>query len=209
MAFVKTMSLHMSAVMGHLVSDAGGSTSVFDVPPWEDFLAGMEAIKDDLEYVPRSETVARIFGAFLPLTGTYLKDVSAAKMLLSVIFEDFSVDKDIKLGHDALKEGVLQELSSLESSLKKNVEFCESFHNYRAEKSLESKLNYPTDDLKLSLWVVENQVAAEAESTMLQMVMGYFQMIEVIRETYDLLQFPGLIGHRKTHVSKLRNNLYG
>ncbi len=208
-AYVQTMSSRILDLMGKMEIGKELSESPFSTPSYDDFSAVLKAREQDYRSIPLSETVCRIFDIFCPAVGVYLKDVNTAKVLLSVIFETHAVDRDVKLGHDALKEAVLNELHALESSIKKSIEFCEEFHMYRAEKSIEGQLNAGAEDLGISLWIVENQASAQTESAMLQMVMGYFELMETIRETYDMLQLPGIIGHRKSKIKSLRNDLYG
>lgn len=202
-ALVSSLSSRIAALLPHTYSE------MFDPVSFESFSKELDETEDDYAHVPKSGRLVALFAALEPLAATFVKDIGAAKMLLGVIFEDFAVDKDLKLGHDALKEQVFAELFQLESSVQQSVELWEQYHNYRTDKAVESKINVGSEDLRLSLWLLDEQIARENESMLLQMVRAYFNMMETIRETYDLLQVPGVIGRRKAGIKAIRRDLYG
>jgi len=202
--YVKTMSDRTIDLL-ELVN----TTETFTPPSYPDFIKPVEELEKDFTAIPKTGRLGEICVSIGRWIGQYLKDVDSAKMLLAVIFSSFHVDKDVKLGHDELKESVLKELDSLDQSIRENADMWEEYHKYRAKHALESKINPGCEDLKIALWVLEWEVSCQSQSTLLQMIMGYYGLMETVRETYDLLQMPGTIGHRRTHIKVLRNNLYG
>jgi len=204
LAYVKTMGARINDLL--IVKDE----KVFELPDYDAFAKEMMGDPRDFgAIVNNSDSMGRICDSMGQHVGVYLKDVNSAKMLLSVIFGNFSVDKDVRLGHEELKESVQEELCRLDESIRQNIDLWEQYHNYRGDKSVEAKINFGCEDLMLSLWVLEGQLICHSMSTLLQMTAGYYALMETIRETYDLLQMPGTIGHRRTHLRVLRNHLYG
>ncbi len=206
MAYIQTLPSRVSMIIKRINVNKDGK--LFKMQSWTDFTTELKSRQKDYGVIPKCETIQRIFDAFQPILATYVKDVGSAKILLSEIFHDYTVDRDVKLAHDELKEDVLEEMLALEESLKKSASFYQWFHKHRADKALELQLNPGCEDLMLSLWLAEQQACAESELALLHTAAGYFDLMDSVRETYDVLQLPGIIGHRKAHILKLRENMY-
>ncbi len=198
----------MSARILKLQQELRGHRGTFGTEDFAEFKSRLKKVEQNFRVISTSQTVPAVFGRFKAFADTYLKDLDSAKMLLSVIFEDFCVDKDLKKEHDELKTWVVDKLACLDTTIKQSMEVCEQYHLLKGSGSVESKLNYDCEDLKLALWCLENQASAMTQSSLQHMVAGYFDIMNLVKETHNQLQIPGVIGHGKTYVRAVRGHVY-
>ncbi len=204
LAYLQTTSVRATALLEKVASYESFGTESFD-----ELTGYLNNVEQDFSSLPTSNRMEDILADFRPLAATYLKDLNSAKAILSLIFENFKIDKDLKTDHENLRTGVTEELQRLDSAAKQSLEVCEQYEMLRAPGSLESKLNYNCQDLKLAMWFLENQAAAMTQASSMHMIAGYFNLRAIVGETYNLLHMPGAIGHRVGYLKNIRSHLYG